>query len=101
MVITRLGKGVDATGQLDPDAIERTLAVLREYRAAMDEQGVERVRIAATSAARDASNSEDFFGPAEADRGHPARAAERRGGGPAQLRRRHRRPRPEPTDRSS
>jgi exopolyphosphatase / guanosine-5'-triphosphate,3'-diphosphate pyrophosphatase len=65
MVITRLGKGVDATGQLDPEAIDRTLAVLRDYRAAMDEQGVERVRIAATSAARDASNSEDFFGPAE------------------------------------
>jgi exopolyphosphatase/guanosine-5'-triphosphate,3'-diphosphate pyrophosphatase len=65
MVITRLGKGVDATGALDPEAIERTLAVLREYRAAMDEHGVERVRIAATSAARDASNSEDFFGAAE------------------------------------
>ena len=65
MVITRLGKGVDATGRLDPEAIERTLAVLREYRAAMDERGVERVRIAATSAARDASNSDDFFGPAE------------------------------------
>ncbi|MET0903604.1 MAG: Ppx/GppA phosphatase family protein [Acidimicrobiales bacterium] len=65
MVITRLGKGVDATGELDPEAIERTLATLREYRAAMDEQQVERVRIAATSAARDASNSEDFFGPAE------------------------------------
>ena len=65
MVITRLGKGVDATGKLDPEAIERTLAVLREYKAAMDEHGVERVRIAATSAARDASNSEDFFGPAE------------------------------------
>ena len=65
MVITRLGKGVDATGRLDPEAIERTLSVLREYRAAMDEHGVEKVRIAATSAARDASNSEDFFGPAE------------------------------------
>jgi exopolyphosphatase/guanosine-5'-triphosphate,3'-diphosphate pyrophosphatase len=65
MVITRLGKGVDATGRLEPEAIERTLAVLREYRVAMDERGVERVRIAATSAARDASNSEDFFGPAE------------------------------------
>ena len=65
MVITRLGKGVDATGTLDSDAIERTLVVLRDYRAAMDEQQVERVRIAATSAARDASNSEDFFGPAE------------------------------------
>jgi exopolyphosphatase/guanosine-5'-triphosphate,3'-diphosphate pyrophosphatase len=66
MVITRLGKGVDATGRLDPEAIERTLAVLREYRTAMDDQRVERLRIAATSAARDASNSEDFFGPAEA-----------------------------------
>jgi exopolyphosphatase / guanosine-5'-triphosphate,3'-diphosphate pyrophosphatase len=65
MVITRLGKGVDATGELDPEAIERTLAVLRDYRAATDEQQVERLRIAATSAARDASNSEDFFGPAE------------------------------------
>jgi exopolyphosphatase / guanosine-5'-triphosphate,3'-diphosphate pyrophosphatase len=65
MVITRLGKGVDATGQLDPEAIERTLAVLRDYKAAMEENGVERVRIVATSAARDASNSEDFFGPAE------------------------------------
>jgi exopolyphosphatase/guanosine-5'-triphosphate,3'-diphosphate pyrophosphatase len=65
MVITRLGKGVDATGKLDPEAIERTLTVLREYKAAMDEHGVERVRIAATSAARDASNGEEFFGPAE------------------------------------
>jgi exopolyphosphatase / guanosine-5'-triphosphate,3'-diphosphate pyrophosphatase len=65
MVITRLGKGVDATGKLDPEAIERTLTVLQDYKAAMDEQGVERVRIAATSAARDASNSEEFFGPAE------------------------------------
>ena len=66
MVITRLGKGVDATGSLDPEAIERTLDVLREYRQAMDAHGVERVRIAATSAARDADNSEDFFGAAEA-----------------------------------
>ena len=65
MVLTRLGKGVDATGMLDPDAIERTLAVLREYRRAMDEHHVEGVRIAATSAARDASNSEELFGPAE------------------------------------
>jgi exopolyphosphatase/guanosine-5'-triphosphate,3'-diphosphate pyrophosphatase len=64
MVITRLGRGVDATGQMDPEAIERTLVVLREFRAAMDEHRVERVRAAATSAARDAGNSEDFFRPA-------------------------------------
>jgi exopolyphosphatase/guanosine-5'-triphosphate,3'-diphosphate pyrophosphatase len=62
--ITRLGQGVDATGRLAPEAIERTLAVLREYRTAMDEHDVQRVRMSATSAARDAANREDFFGPA-------------------------------------
>ncbi len=64
MRITRLGQGVDATGELAADAIERTLTVLREFRGVMDDLGVERVRIAATSAARDASNREDFFSAA-------------------------------------
>ncbi len=64
MRITRLGKGVDRTGRLDPEAIERTLEVLREYREVMDRYDVAGVRIAATSASRDASNREDFFGPA-------------------------------------
>jgi exopolyphosphatase/guanosine-5'-triphosphate,3'-diphosphate pyrophosphatase len=66
MVITRLGAGVDRAGMLDPEAIERTLAVLRDYRAVMDEHGVERVRVAATSAARDATNRDDFFDAAQA-----------------------------------
>jgi exopolyphosphatase / guanosine-5'-triphosphate,3'-diphosphate pyrophosphatase len=68
MTITRLGQGVGGSGRLAPEAIERTLAVLREYRAVMDRLGVEsgRVRITATSAARDAANREDFFGPAAA-----------------------------------
>ena len=66
MRITRLGKGVDASGRLDPDAIERTVAVLREYRRVMDRFGVERVRMTATSAARDAANRDDFFDAAEA-----------------------------------
>ena len=65
MRITRLGQGVNATKMLAPEAIERTAAVLREYRAAMDEFGVERVRITATSAARDAANREDFFSVAK------------------------------------
>jgi exopolyphosphatase/guanosine-5'-triphosphate,3'-diphosphate pyrophosphatase len=63
--ITRLGQGVDATGRLDPVAIERSLAALRRYRAAMDEHGVAAVRITATSAARDAVNADEFFDPAE------------------------------------
>ena len=61
MNITRLGQGVDATGALAPDAIARTLAVLREYRAALDEFGVKTLRATATSAARDASNRDEFF----------------------------------------
>jgi exopolyphosphatase/guanosine-5'-triphosphate,3'-diphosphate pyrophosphatase len=64
MRITRLGQGVDATGRLDPAAIARTVAVLREYREVLDRFGVERVRMSATSAARDAANRDDFFGPA-------------------------------------
>ncbi len=61
MRITRMGAGVEKTGRLDREAIERTMEVLREYRTAMDFHGVEGVRIAATSAARDAANREEFF----------------------------------------
>jgi exopolyphosphatase / guanosine-5'-triphosphate,3'-diphosphate pyrophosphatase len=62
--ITRLGQGVDKTRRLHPDAIARTLDVLREYRRALDELSVSRVRATATSAARDATNRDDFFEPA-------------------------------------
>ncbi|MBV8984165.1 MAG: Ppx/GppA family phosphatase, partial [Acidimicrobiia bacterium] len=65
MRITRLGQGVDATGALAPEAVKRTLDVLREFRQVMDTHGVERVRMTATSAARDAANREDFFAAAE------------------------------------
>jgi exopolyphosphatase / guanosine-5'-triphosphate,3'-diphosphate pyrophosphatase len=64
MRITRLGQAVDATGALAPDAVGRTVDVLREYRQVMDRLGVERVRMTATSAARDAANREDFFAQA-------------------------------------
>ena len=64
MRITRLGQGVDRTRTLAPAAIGRTVDVLREYRAALDEHGVTRLRATATSAARDASNREDFFSAA-------------------------------------
>ena len=64
MTITRLGQGVDATGQLAPEAIQRTLDVLTQYRTIMDAHAVRAIRATATSAARDASNRDDFFGPA-------------------------------------
>jgi exopolyphosphatase/guanosine-5'-triphosphate,3'-diphosphate pyrophosphatase len=66
MRITRLGQGVDASGQLAPDAIERTLDVLREYRTVIDRFGVTKIRMTATSAARDAHNREAFFEGARA-----------------------------------
>ena len=64
MHITRLGQGVDRARALAPEAVARTLDVLREYRAALDEHGVERVRATATSAARDAGNRDEFFATA-------------------------------------
>jgi exopolyphosphatase/guanosine-5'-triphosphate,3'-diphosphate pyrophosphatase len=64
MHITRMGQGVNATRRLHPDAVERTLAVLRKYRDVMDSTGVDSVRATATSAARDAANRDDLFGPA-------------------------------------
>lgn len=64
MTITRLGYGVDRTGHLDDAALERTLDTIDRYRAIWTSCGVtpERVRIAATSAIRDASDRDRFFG---------------------------------------
>jgi exopolyphosphatase/guanosine-5'-triphosphate,3'-diphosphate pyrophosphatase len=69
MSITRLGQGVDATGRLDPAAMERTFAVLRSYRERMAAWSVEAVRASATSAVRDAANREEFLAGAEAAAG--------------------------------
>jgi len=63
--ITRLGQDVGRTGRLADEAIERTLACLRGYREVLDRHGVERVRVAATSASRDAGNREEFFAAVE------------------------------------
>jgi len=65
MHITRLGQGVDVTGALAPEAIARTTAVLAQYRSLLERHDVKRVRATATSAARDAQNSSQFFDAAE------------------------------------
>jgi exopolyphosphatase/guanosine-5'-triphosphate,3'-diphosphate pyrophosphatase len=64
MTVTRLGQGVDRTRRLAPEAIERTVAVLRQYAAEMARLGVTRARLAATSAARDAENAATFLAAA-------------------------------------
>ena len=61
MEIVRLGQGVDATGEFAPEALARTRAALEEYVKQMKFEKVERVRMVATSATRDAKNHRDFF----------------------------------------
>jgi exopolyphosphatase/guanosine-5'-triphosphate,3'-diphosphate pyrophosphatase len=58
--IVRLGQGVDATGRLSPVALARTLGVLRRYAQSISDAGATAVRMVATSATRDASNSAEF-----------------------------------------
>ncbi|MGN9906342.1 Ppx/GppA phosphatase family protein [Phytohabitans sp. LJ34] len=62
MEIVRLGQGVDRTGRLAPEAIERTRVALASYAAQIRELGATRVRMCATSATRDAANAGDFRG---------------------------------------
>lgn len=59
--ITRLGRGVDRTRRLDPAAISETVRVLARFAAEARSLGARIVACVATSAARDASNSAEFF----------------------------------------
>jgi exopolyphosphatase / guanosine-5'-triphosphate,3'-diphosphate pyrophosphatase len=58
--ITRLGQGVDATGQLADEAMDRVRAALAKYREIMDRENVTETIAVATSAMRDASNGPAF-----------------------------------------
>jgi exopolyphosphatase / guanosine-5'-triphosphate,3'-diphosphate pyrophosphatase len=60
MEIVRLGAGVDRTGRLGDAGLARTFAALEDYAAEIRRLGAERVRMVATSATRDASNSDVF-----------------------------------------
>ncbi|MFE7706087.1 exopolyphosphatase [Streptomyces sp. NPDC057486] len=62
MEIVRLGQGVDRTGRLAPEALERTFAACRQYAAVIKEYGAEKTRFVATSASRDAENRDEFVG---------------------------------------
>ncbi len=60
MEIVRLGQGVDRTGRLAPEALARTMAVLHDYAGIIAASGAQAVRMAATSATRDADNAAEF-----------------------------------------
>ena len=58
---TRLGEGVNKTKMLDPEAVNRTLKVLKEYKKISDSYNSEKILAFATSAVRDSSNREEFL----------------------------------------
>jgi exopolyphosphatase / guanosine-5'-triphosphate,3'-diphosphate pyrophosphatase len=60
MKIVRLGEGVDRTGRLAAEAVERTRIALKGYADEIARLGAERVRMVATSATRDAANAAEF-----------------------------------------
>lgn len=60
MRVVRLGEGVDATGRLSDAALQRTRRTLTDYAATIRTTGAQRVRMAATSATRDAQNRAEF-----------------------------------------
>jgi exopolyphosphatase / guanosine-5'-triphosphate,3'-diphosphate pyrophosphatase len=59
--VTRLGRGVDLSGQLADEAIEAACAAIADYIAICREAGAEKIAAIATSAVRDASNGSAFI----------------------------------------
>ena len=60
MKIVRLGEGVDRNGRLSEAALDRTIGALREYADLIRQAAPRGVRMVATSATRDAANSQEF-----------------------------------------
>jgi exopolyphosphatase/guanosine-5'-triphosphate,3'-diphosphate pyrophosphatase len=59
-VITRLGQGVDSTGRLADEAMDRVAEAIASYREVIDRVGAERIVAVATSAMRDSANGSEF-----------------------------------------
>src|SRR5713101_329030 len=58
--VTRLGEGVFRDGNLDPQAMARSLKVLRRFHRTVQSYAVERTRVVATSALRESNNARVF-----------------------------------------
>ncbi len=68
-VITRLGEGLQHTGQLQESAIERTINTLQQWRHILEKHDIDQPIMVATSAVRDADNREAFIQRVQADVG--------------------------------
>jgi exopolyphosphatase/guanosine-5'-triphosphate,3'-diphosphate pyrophosphatase len=59
--VTRLGESVFESGIISPESMSRTVRALRRFRRAVQSHSVDRLRVVATSALRDARNQHDFL----------------------------------------
>ena len=60
-VPVRLGQGGISNGAIAPEAYERAIRTLKDFRSQIDAHGVETVRAMATSMVRNATNGDDFI----------------------------------------
>src|SRR5664279_4640288 len=67
--VTRLGASVFESGQVSPEAMTATLRALKRFQRAVQEHGVDRIRVVATSAMRDARNAAAFQAWVKAETG--------------------------------
>lgn len=67
--ILRLGEGVDQTKRLDPEAMTRVIAALREWQRVIEQHDVGAFTAVATSAVREARNREEFLQRVEREAG--------------------------------
>ena len=68
--ITGLGRGLGKTDRLSEEGIGRVLDAVNEFKSLISENGAQRIRAVATSAARDAVNRADLFEPVSAALNH-------------------------------
>jgi exopolyphosphatase/guanosine-5'-triphosphate,3'-diphosphate pyrophosphatase len=59
--VVRLGDSVFETGEISPDAMANTIRALKRFQKAVQAQVVDKVRVVATSAMRDARNAAAFI----------------------------------------
>ncbi len=72
-VMCGLGKGIDATGRMDEESVERALKALHRFHALSKQARATSMYVLATAAAREASNGPAFIEKAEAILGHKVR----------------------------
>lgn len=59
--IPRLGKGISRSGVLTPGAMDRTIAVLKDFCKIIERYNVDGIAVTATSAVREAKNGREFI----------------------------------------